>query len=169
MSSVIAESQRVLIYLSVREVLILKDVALITGASSGIGLELAKIHASKRRDLILVARRLNRLEELKEELSSKYGVEVIVVEKDLSKIHAATELYETIKETGVQVDFLINNAGFGGHGRFHERDWDRDFDMIQLNIAALTELTRCFLPEMVERKSTLFPYTTLFRSRKSVV
>ncbi|MBK9141020.1 MAG: SDR family oxidoreductase [Candidatus Melainabacteria bacterium] len=130
----------------------MKDVALITGASSGIGLELAKIHASKRRDLILVARRLNRLEELKEELSSKYGVEVMVIEKDLSKIHAATELYEKIKETGVQIDFLINNAGFGGHGRFHERDWDRDFDMIQLNIAALAELTHCFLPEMVERK-----------------
>lgn len=130
----------------------MKEVALITGASSGIGLELARIHASKRKDLILVARRRDRLQELKEELCQKYNIEAVVIEKDLSKLNAATELFNEVKEMGITVDYLINNAGFGGHGRFHERDWQRDFTMIQLNIVALAELTRMFLPEMVEAK-----------------
>ncbi|MBZ0186394.1 MAG: SDR family NAD(P)-dependent oxidoreductase, partial [Candidatus Obscuribacterales bacterium] len=115
----------------------MKEVALITGASSGIGLELARIHASKRKDLILVARRRDRLQELKEELCQKYNIEAVVIEKDLSKLNAATELFNEVKEMGITVDYLINNAGFGGHGRFHERDWQRDFTMIQLNIVAL--------------------------------
>ncbi len=131
----------------------MKNIALVTGASSGIGLELAKVHASKGGDLILVARRNDRLNEVKEKILEKYGVEVEIIVKDLAADGAGKELYEEIKERGHRVEYLINNAGFGGHGYFYEREWKRDHDMIVLNILTLTELTRMFLPEMVERGS----------------
>ncbi|HBF21915.1 MAG: short-chain dehydrogenase [Owenweeksia sp.] len=129
----------------------MKNVALITGASSGIGKELARIHASKGGDLIIVARSRGKLEELKQELESQYSTQVMVIEKDLAQAGAGREVYDEVKEAGEQVDFLINNAGFGGVGKFHEREWQKDLDMINLNIVALTELTRCFLPDMVKR------------------
>ena len=131
----------------------MKNVALITGASSGIGLELARIHASKGGDLIIVARRLDRLNEVREELIEKHDVEVEVIEMDLAVDGAGKALHEEVKKRDIEVQYLINNAGFGGHGYFHEREWSRDHDMIQLNIMTLTELTRMFLPEMVERGS----------------
>lgn len=131
----------------------MKNVALITGASSGIGLELARIHASKGGDLILVARRLDRLNEIKDELTEKYGVEIQVLDRDLAVDGAGQSLYNEIKDLGIKVEYLINNAGFGGHGYFYEREWKRDHDMIQLNIMTLAELTRMYLPEMVERGS----------------
>ena len=130
-----------------------KNVALITGASSGIGLELARVHASRGVDLILVARRLDRLNEIKDELHEKFGIEVEVVDMDLARDNAGKELFEEIKRRELHVDILVNNAGFGGHGYFYEREWSRDHDMILLNILTLTELTRMFLPEMVERGS----------------
>ena len=129
----------------------MKNVALITGASSGIGKELARIHASKGGDLIIVARSRGKLEELKQELESQYSTQVMVIEKDLAQAGAGREVYDEVKEAGEQVDFLINNAGFGGVGKFHKREWQKDLDMINLNIVALTELTRCFLPDMVKR------------------
>lgn len=131
----------------------MNNVALITGSSSGIGLELAKIHASKGGDLILVARRISRLLEIKEELTEKYNINIEVIEKDLSKDGAGKELYDEIKAKEIRVEYLINNAGFGGHGYFYEREWRKDHNMILLNILTLTELTRMFLPEMVERGS----------------
>ena len=131
----------------------MKNVALITGASSGIGLELARVHASRGGDLILVARRLDRLNEIKDELHEKFGIEVEVVDMDLARDNAGKELFEEIKSRELHVDILVNNAGFGGHGYFYEREWSRDHDMILLNILTLTELTRMFLPEMVERGS----------------
>ena len=137
----------------VTQLLIMKSTALITGASSGIGKEFAHIHAEKGDDLIIVARSTDKLEALKAELEEKHSIKVSVFASDLSKPEAAKELFEAISEAKLQVDYLINNAGFGGHGKFHERDWAEDLAMIQLNMVTLTELTRLFLPQMVERNS----------------
>ena len=131
----------------------MKKVALITGASAGIGKELAVVHTEKGGDVILVARREDRLVQLKKELEQKHNCAVHVIAKDLTEENASKEVFETIKNQGLEVDYLINNAGFGGHGKFHEREWQHDLDMIKLNIIALTELTRLFLPEFVKRKS----------------
>lgn len=128
-----------------------KKVALITGASTGIGKELANIHAEKGGDLIIVARSKDKLELLKKELEQKYAVKVMVIAKDLGKPEAAKEVYDEVKKAGIQVDYLINNAGFGGLGKFHEREWKLDLAMINLNIVALTALTRFFLPDFVKR------------------
>jgi len=136
-----------------KEIKPMKNIALITGASSGIGKELAQIHASKGGDLILVARRKDKLEALKKELVLKYKIQVSILVKDLTKPEAPKEIYNTLKADGIQVDYLINNAGFGGHGKFHERKWEDDLNMINLNIIALTALTRFFLPDMVARNS----------------
>ncbi len=125
--------------------------ALITGASSGIGLELANIHAERGGDLILVARRQKRLEALKEELAKKHGVRVEIVVSDLSQPQAAQQIYQQVKEKNLEVHYLINNAGFGQLGRFEEMDWQRIQDMIQVNITSLTQLTHLFLKEMVVR------------------
>ncbi|TKG93677.1 SDR family oxidoreductase [Puteibacter caeruleilacunae] len=129
----------------------MKNVALITGASTGIGKELSHIHAEKGGDLVIVARRVEKLEELKAELERKHGVEVMVIAKDLSKAEAPKELYDEIKNAGIEVEYLINNAGFGGRGKFHERAWEADLQMINLNIVALTALTRFFLDDFVAR------------------
>lgn len=129
----------------------MKKVALITGASSGIGKELATIHAEKGGDLILIARSQDKLESLKSELEKKHGIEVKIIAKDLTDPHAAKQIYDEVGAAGIQIGYLINNAGFGGHGKFHERPWEQDLAMINLNITALTALTRFFLPDMVKR------------------
>jgi short-subunit dehydrogenase len=131
----------------------MKKTALITGASSGLGKEFAKIHAKKGGDLVIVARSKEKLVALKEELEKEYGVHVSVIEKDLTEPNAALEVYNFVKFSKIEVDYLINNAGFGGIGKFHERPWDKDLSMIQLNIIALTDLTRKFLPDFVEKNS----------------
>jgi len=131
----------------------MNNVALITGASSGIGLEFARIHAAKGGDLVLTARRQSRLEELEAELEQQHGITVIIITKDLSLPGAAEELYLELRDKNIKVDYLINNAGFGGHGFFHERDWEKDKAMINLNIMALTALTRLILPDMILRNS----------------
>lgn len=131
----------------------MKKVALITGASSGIGKELARIHAEQGGDLIIVARSADKLNKLKEELEKKTAVKVTVIVKDLTETNAPKEVYEEVKKAGLAVDYLINNAGFGGQGKFHERIWEEDLAMINLNVVALTALTRFFLPDFVERNS----------------
>ncbi|WP_105615413.1 SDR family NAD(P)-dependent oxidoreductase [Vallitalea okinawensis] len=128
-----------------------KKTALITGTSSGIGKEFARIHASKGGDLIIVARREDKLKALQSELEKKHHVKVMVIVKDLTLPEAASEIYNEIKASGIKVDYLINNAGFGGRGKFHERDWEKDLAMINLNVVALTTLTRLFLPDFVKR------------------
>lgn len=130
-----------------------KKVALITGASSGIGKELARLHASRGGDLVLVARSEDKLAALAAELRSAHGVRVDVVAKDLVQAGAAREVHDEVKAAGIAVDYLINNAGFGGQGAFHERRWADDLAMIQLNVVALSELTRLFLPDFVARGS----------------
>lgn len=130
-----------------------KKVALITGASSGIGKELARLHASRGGDVVLVARRAEKLGALTAELQSKHGVRVSVIAKDLVQPTAPREIYEAVKTAGIEVDYLINNAGVGGQGAFHERRWEDDLSMIQLNVVALSALTRLFLPDFVARGS----------------
>lgn len=127
--------------------------ALITGASSGIGKELTKIHAENGGNLVIIARSLGKLNELKTDLENKYGIKVFVLEKDLTAPNAIQEVYDYVSHNNITIDYLINNAGFGGVGKFHERDWEKDLSMIQLNIIALTGLTRRFLPDFVKRNS----------------
>lgn len=128
-----------------------KKVALITGASSGIGREFARIHASRGGNLVIIARSEDKLRELKEELEKKYQVNVKIIVKDLTSPQASQEIYNEVKEAGIKIDYLINNAGFGGRGFFHERPMELDLQMIQVNIVALTTLTRLFLPDFVQR------------------
>ncbi len=125
--------------------------ALITGASSGIGKEFARIHAERGGKLVIVARREDKLNALKIELENKHGVQVMVIAKDLTLPNAPAEIYEEVKQAGIEVNYLINNAGFGGRGKFYERAWEKDLAMINLNMVALTALTRLFLPDFVQR------------------
>lgn len=127
--------------------------ALITGASSGIGKELAKYHAGKGGDVIITARRKDALEELKAEIVSNNDVKVHVFSADLAKTGAAEKLYKDIHKAGLEVDILINNAGFGGRGVHIERDLSRELEMIDLNIKSLVTLTHKFGHDMAERGS----------------
>ena len=128
-----------------------KETALITGASSGIGLELAELFAADGSDLVLVARREDRLKELAERLESEHGVKVHVLPKDLSEPKAPDEIFAQLKKEKIQVDVLVNNAGFGVKGIIPEIDLDQQLDMVQVNVKALTHLTRLFLPGMIDR------------------
>lgn len=127
--------------------------ALITGASSGIGLEIAKCFAADGFNLVLVARNQNSLSELAQNLEKTYKIKVVTLAEDLSLANAADEVYETCNSTGLQIEFLVNNAGFGDFGMFWESDWGKTNQMIQLNITSLTALCRLFLPGMIKRKS----------------
>ncbi len=127
--------------------------ALITGASNGIGLELAKVHASKGGNLVLVARNKSKLDELKTELESQYKVSVYTIGKDLSAINSAQEVYDETTKQNIQIDYLINNAGFGDFGMFVETEWNKELQMINLNITTLTQFTKLYLQDMVKRKS----------------
>ena len=125
--------------------------ALITGASAGIGKEFARIHAERGGDLVIVARRAAKLEELKAELETAHGVQVHVIAKDLSEANSAQEIYDEVKQAGITIDYLINNAGFGGQGSFHERSLESDLAMLNVNIVALTLLSKLFIPDFVAR------------------
>ena len=131
----------------------MKNTALITGASNGIGLELAKVHASKGGDLVLVARNKSKLDELKTELEKQYKISVYIIGKDLSAFNSAQEVYDETTKENIQIDFLINNAGFGVFGMFAETDWNKELQMINLNITTLTQFTKLYLKDMVKRKS----------------
>lgn len=125
--------------------------ALITGASEGLGREFAGLFAHGGFPLILVARNRNRLDQLAAELSAKHAVDIKLISKDLSARAAPEELRREIEDLGIPVEILVNNAGFGIHGPFHETDWESTEDMLTVNIAALTRLTRLFLPNMVRK------------------
>jgi short-subunit dehydrogenase len=127
--------------------------ALITGASSGIGLELSKLFARDDYNLVLVARSTQKLESLAVELKQSYGVDVTVLPADLSRAGAAKEIFETLQVQGIDIHILVNNAGFGIHKLLAETDPDENVQMLQVNIITLTELTRLFLPGMLARKS----------------
>ncbi|MFW6223999.1 MAG: SDR family NAD(P)-dependent oxidoreductase [Spirochaetota bacterium] len=125
--------------------------ALVTGASSGIGLELARKLAEEGFDLVLVARSADRLEALAAELRKQHGHGVTVITADLSRPEAPEEVVRTVAEAGITVDVLVNNAGFANYGPYLHSDRQRELDMIQVNVTALTHLTHLLLPGMVER------------------
>lgn len=127
------------------------NTALITGASGGIGLELARIHAEKGGNLVLVARSEDKLIALKDVLEKTYNVSVTVIAEDLSDPLSAQRIFEQTESLGIVVGTLINNAGFGGHGRFQQRDLAADQAMMQVNMVSLTNLTHHYLKGMVER------------------
>ncbi|MFJ9939619.1 SDR family NAD(P)-dependent oxidoreductase [Streptomyces erythrochromogenes] len=122
--------------------------ALITGASAGLGVEFARQWAERGADVVLVARRVERLEEIAADLRGRYGVKAHAVAVDLARPGAAAALHAELDGLGLRVHTLINNAGFGSHGPFADQDPTRISEMIQLNVTALTELTRQFLPDL---------------------
>jgi len=126
---------------------------LITGASSGIGLEFANLFAKDGYHIVLTARSETQLQEIAEKLKTKYGVNVTVIAKDLSEPDGAEELTSELIANGIETDVLINNAGFAAYGPFTETSWKEEKDMIQVNIMALTTLTKRLLPGMVKRNS----------------
>ena len=123
---------------------------LITGASSGIGKELARIHASKGHNVLLVARRKEKLEELSREINQQFGVACLTYAIDLSDKEAVKGLVDEIRKAGIQVNYLFNNAGFGGWGAFSNRSEIEDANMIEVNIQALTYLMHAFIPDMIK-------------------
>lgn len=129
----------------------MKNVAVITGASGGIGKELAIIHASKGSDLVLIARREKELVSLRKELEEKFNINAEIIVADLMQTNSAEDIFRFLKDNRIEVDCLINNAGLGGYGRFHERELEKEKNMIRLNIIALTELTHLLLPQMIEK------------------
>jgi short-subunit dehydrogenase len=129
-----------------------KSYALITGATSGIGYELAKIFAANGYNLIIVARTSTRLEEVAREFSLEYGVNVVAITKNLFNKQTPFELYEEILAKGLQVDVLVNDAGQGLYGRFIDTDIYKELDIIQLNISAYVVLTKLFLRDMIHRQ-----------------
>jgi len=131
----------------------LKKRALITGASSGLGLEFAELLAAQKIDLVLAARRREPMEKLASALRGKYGVAAHVEPIDLSAPGAAVRLKDSLDEKALQVDILVNNAGYGLYGEFLETPLERTTDMIQLNITALTELSYVFGRDMAARGS----------------
>jgi hypothetical protein len=155
--------------------------ALITGASSGIGACFARALAARGTPLVLVARSKDKLENLAKEIREKRSLPVEVIEQDLSVEGAARCLTATLKERGIAVDLLVNNAGFGAHGEFWKLPLDRQLEMLRLNMVTLTELTYLLLPGMLDRRrggvinvsSTAsfqaVPYTTVYSATKAYV
>jgi short-subunit dehydrogenase len=129
-----------------------KQLALITGASSGIGYELALIFASRGVDLILVSRDAEKLKEVSEALSSQYKISVMHLAKDLSDINQTKQVFDFVVQGGLKVDYLVNNAGFGVYGEFLNTDVEKEISMINLNVTALTYLSKMFGKLMAQNK-----------------
>ncbi|NEQ50691.1 MAG: SDR family oxidoreductase [Leptolyngbya sp. SIO3F4] len=125
--------------------------ALITGASGGIGYELAKVFASNGYDLILVARSTDKLEQLQAELLQKHDIQVSVLTQDLSQSDSPLKLFEQVQQRTLTVDVLVNNAGVGDYGPFTDCNWPKQSALLQLNMVTLTHLTRLFVTPMIER------------------
>ncbi len=121
---------------------------LITGASSGIGKEFATIFAKNNYDLVLVARRKEKLEEIKEEINKKYKVDVIILSYDLTNLDNIDKLFKELKEKNIVIHTLINNAGFGYHSNFVNSDYNKQQALIDLNISCLTKMSYVFGKEM---------------------
>ena len=129
----------------------IRPIALVTGASSGIGRDLAREFAQDGYDLVLAARRVPEMETLARELEV-HGAKTEVVASDLSREEAAKDLIKELKKRDLPIDVLVNNAGLGSNGRFDQSDMTRISEMLRVNIVALTELTRLLLPPMIERR-----------------
>jgi uncharacterized protein len=127
--------------------------ALVTGASAGLGADLAWIFAENGHDVAIVARRRDKLEELARDILAKHQVHVHVLPEDLARPGAAKRITDELAKRGIEVEFLVNNAGFGSTGAFVERDLARETEMVEVNVVALMELTHLLLGPMVARKS----------------
>ncbi len=159
----------------------MKEYILITGASSGIGFEMAKQLAEQRFHLIVVARNVEKLLEMQEHLSRSFQISVEYVVADLSLPKAAMDLYDEIISRDLLVTHLVNNAGFGGYGNFLDTSMEREIDMINLNVSSLVVLTKLFARDMALRKSgrimnvasilsfTPFPYYSVYSATKTFV
>lgn len=159
----------------------MKELILITGATSGIGYEMACMLAAKGFDLVLVARRIEKLEALKDEFEKDYNIKVYPIQKDLSEVSQAIELHDEIKRRKLEVTMLVNNAGRGAYGNFSDTNLEMEMKMIELNVSSLVCLTKLFLQDMLIRKkgkimnvaSLLsflpFPYYTVYSATKAFV
>src|SRR5215470_8795509 len=125
---------------------------LVTGASAGIGVALARELASGGVHLVLTARRMDRLLQLASELDQKHGVKTEVFAADLTQLDAPQRIFEFTTQRGIEIELLINNAGFGQYGALPQVDTQRLLDMVQVNCSAVVHLTRLYLPGMVQRK-----------------
>ncbi|HEQ98622.1 MAG TPA: SDR family oxidoreductase [candidate division Zixibacteria bacterium] len=126
---------------------------LVTGASSGIGREFCRLFARDGYDIVMVARDEARMKKLEVEIQGRYANKVRILPFDLAQPGSPQKIYDSLKADDIRIDILVNNAGFGQWGRFQETEPQRLYDMIEVNITALTKLTRLFLPEMIERGS----------------
>jgi len=131
---------------------VIPETVLVTGASSGIGLELARCFAADKSNLALVARNTAALEKLAGELRREYGIEVHVLTADLAKPESSQRIFDELGRAGVVVDVLVNNAGFGLQGAFASLPLQRQLEIIQVNVTALTALTGLFLSGMIKRR-----------------
>lgn len=124
---------------------------LITGASSGIGWDLADLFAQDHYNVVLVARREGKLKELSQKLEKQYGVDAIVLSADLRDKSAPGQIFKSMADAKISVEVLVNNAGLGTSGSFSEIEAEKDIELIEVNIIALTHLTKLFLPGMIKR------------------
>jgi short-subunit dehydrogenase len=159
----------------------MKKYILITGASSGIGYEMAQQLAALKYNLILTARSEDKLVAMQQDLSSRYGISVQYIAKDLGKTEQAAQLFYDIKSANYEVSHLINNAGFGNYGNFINTSLEEELNMIDLNIGSLVVLTKLFAKDMATRKSGKimnvssvlaflpFPYQSVYSATKSFV
>ena len=129
-----------------------RKTALVTGASGGLGLEFARLLAKKHYDLVLIARNEGKLNSIKDELEKAHGITAWVCSADLSKVDAALGVYQFTQARDLEIDVLINNAGFGDSGKFAQCNWQKQYEMVQVDITALMQLTHCYLPGMIEHK-----------------
>lgn len=125
--------------------------ALVTGASGGIGYELTKLFARDGYSLVLVARNAGELQKIAEQLKSEYGISVKIIPKDLASPDSPREIFDEIQADGISIDILVNNAGFGTYGPFPTTNLKDELEMIQVNMASPTHLTKLFLPSMIDR------------------
>lgn len=128
-----------------------KQTALITGASGGIGYELSKLFARDGYNLVLVARSGERLEQIAADFRQQHRIAVTVISQDLAQPNAAHEVFGTLQQASIHVDVLVNNAGYTMYGAFAQMDWQRELDLMQVNMIALTQLMRLCLPPMIQR------------------
>lgn len=126
--------------------------ALVTGASSGIGEAFARLLAKEGYNLVLVARGEEKLNQIKSELGEKHGIQIYVIAKDLSVFTAPQEILAELQTKNIEIDLLVNNAGFAEYGKFYELDLQKQINSINLNVVCLTALTHLFLPQMTAKK-----------------
>ena len=159
----------------------MEEYVLLTGASSGIGYEMATQLAAKKMNLILVARSETKLQQMQKELATRYGILVHFIVKDLSDVQAAIDIYKVLQRENILVTALVNNAGVGNYGNFIDTSLEEELKMIELNISSVVALTKLFAKDMVSRKSGRimnvssalaylpFPYMSVYSATKSFV